>query len=64
MNVEMGTEAAQFPEMEYINEIFATHPSEPRLTLLCRASPYKVMFTMLSHAPSPNLVTPNLTLQR
>jgi hypothetical protein len=30
MNVEIGTEAAQFPEKEYINGIFvAVHSSRP-----------------------------------
>ncbi len=31
MNVEIGTEAAHFPEKEYINEIFvAVHVTTPR----------------------------------
>jgi hypothetical protein len=32
MNVEIGTEAAQFPEKEYINEIFvAVQHEDPKI---------------------------------
>jgi hypothetical protein len=34
MNVEIGAEAAQFPEKEYVNEIFVAV-----CTLLCCSSP-------------------------
>jgi len=32
MNVEIGTEAAQFPEMEYMNEIFVAVCSSQRFS--------------------------------
>jgi hypothetical protein len=37
MNVEIGTEAAQFPEKDYINRIFLAERNKLLADLLCSA---------------------------
>ncbi len=44
MNVEIGTEAAQFPEKEYINGIFAEVYVKARLCLVWACKVHATLF--------------------
>ncbi len=41
MNVEIGTEAAQFPEKEYINGIFIAVRYFSRIISMCESAEHK-----------------------
>ncbi len=56
MNVETGTEAAQFPEKEYINGIFvAVYHSHPFLYSVISTIQYSPSLTYLSVLTNPSL---------
>ncbi len=65
MNVQIGTEAAQFPEKEYINGIFFALPSCDwlRLSVQILQASSQIMFTVIvsadkrqrTHSPDPPL---------
>ncbi len=73
MNVEIRTEAAQFPEKEYINRIFvAVHPSLiitfiKNITLICRQHPFsataRLCVEYVHCKQDPIYVFPEMTLR-
>jgi hypothetical protein len=56
MNVEIGTEAAQFPEKEYINGIFVAVCLRQKKEMLCRESAVVLVTHQLQYLEQADLI--------